>query len=46
MSGVISNRHRQALTTMRAQLRSYRRRGVPGAAELDQPARDLLLTTA
>jgi tetratricopeptide (TPR) repeat protein len=42
MPGVHSDRHRQALTAMRAQLRPYRRRRVPGAAELDQRAAEML----
>jgi tetratricopeptide (TPR) repeat protein len=46
MPGVTSERHHQALTAMRAQLRAFTHRGVPGAVELDQRAVDLLATTA
>jgi tetratricopeptide (TPR) repeat protein len=42
MPGVHSDRHRRALTTMRAHLQPYKRRRIPGAAELDQRAAELL----
>jgi tetratricopeptide (TPR) repeat protein len=45
MEGVTSDRHRQALATMRAHLRTFKRRGVPGAADLDQRS-ELLIATA
>jgi len=45
MEGVTSDRHRQALTTMRAQLRTFRRRDVPGATQLDRRGAELLATT-
>jgi hypothetical protein len=46
MTGVTSDRHRQAVTTMRPHLRTFTRRGVPGAEALDRRAVELLTTTA
>jgi hypothetical protein len=46
MEGVTSDRHRQALANMRSHLRTFKRRGVPGAADLDRRGRELLITTA
>jgi tetratricopeptide (TPR) repeat protein len=46
MAGVNSGRHRQALTTMRTQLRPYIRRRIRGAAELNQQAAEMLARRA
>ncbi|MEU1733416.1 tetratricopeptide repeat protein [Streptosporangium sp. NPDC020145] len=43
MEGVSSDRTRQALASIRSSLTIYRRRGVPGATELDQRVRDALV---
>jgi tetratricopeptide (TPR) repeat protein len=45
MYGVTSDRHRRALATMRGRLRMFKRRGVPGAGELDRRGVELLATT-
>lgn len=42
MHGVSSDRHRQAIVAMRNHLTTFKRRKVPGAAELDQHGVDLL----
>lgn len=41
---VASSRHRDAVATMRRTLATYKRRRVPGAADLDQRARELHAT--
>ncbi len=42
MRGVASDRHRQAITNARHHLRTFSRRGVPGAAALDRRCTELL----
>jgi hypothetical protein len=42
MYGVTSDRHRQPLATMHVHLRTFKRRGVRGAAELDRRGAELL----
>ena len=42
MQGISSERHRQAISNARQHLRTFTRRGVPGAAELDRRCRELL----
>ncbi|MDH6110329.1 IS5 family transposase [Kitasatospora sp. MAP12-15] len=43
MEGMSSDRTRKAISSIRPSLAIYRRRGVPGAAELEQRARDALI---
>lgn len=45
MNGVSSHRTRKAVTNMRADLARFRARGLRGAAELDERARDFLIRT-
>ncbi|MGW1990712.1 tetratricopeptide repeat protein [Embleya sp. NPDC001921] len=44
LGGVASSRHREAVAAMRRTLTTYKRRRVPGAANLDERARGLLAT--
>ncbi|MER7540709.1 tetratricopeptide repeat protein [Streptomyces sp. NPDC097704] len=46
MGGVVSDRNRQQIKSIRAVTAGYRRRGVPGAASLDQRAAELLRVQA
>ncbi|MFD9622893.1 tetratricopeptide repeat protein [Streptomyces virginiae] len=46
MDGVASDRSRQEIRSIRRTAAGYRRRGVPGAANLDQRATELLRTQA
>ncbi|MDH6121775.1 hypothetical protein ABH930_002946 [Kitasatospora sp. GAS204A] len=46
MGGVASDRNRKEITTMRSVLVGYRKRGIAGAAELDQRAADVLRAMA
>jgi hypothetical protein len=43
MAGMTSDRTRKAISSIRPQLATYRRRGVPGATDLDRRAREALV---
>ncbi|TWF98993.1 hypothetical protein FHX73_112825 [Kitasatospora viridis] len=46
MAGVASDRNRKEITTMRSMMVGYRKRGIPGAGEVDQRAADMLRAMA
>jgi len=43
MDGMTSDRTRKAISSIRPHLSTYRRRGVPGTADLERRAREALI---